>query len=121
MILFAVGKRLSAGAAALVLLAGAVFVLHFVDPVKTAGFPRCPVFVLTGLQCPGCGTARALRALAHGDVWAFVHYNAVLLFVIPLLAALAVRPKWALNPALGRVIVGTIVAWTILRNVFPTC
>ena len=113
-------KRFPACAVALALLAGVVFILHFVDPVETVGFPRCPVFVSTGLQCPGCGTARALRALAHGDIRAFLRYNAVLLFAIPLLAALAVRPNWALNPALGRVVVGTTIAWTVLRNLFPT-
>lgn len=45
------------------------------DPTSAGFFPRCPMFVMTGLQCPGCGTTRALHALLHGDVAAAFAFN----------------------------------------------
>jgi hypothetical protein len=51
-----------------------------------AWYPRCPFFWLTGLYCPGCGSARTLHALAHGDIGAAAGYNILLVCVLPLLA-----------------------------------
>lgn len=34
----------------------------------TSLLPPCPMKWLTGLPCPGCGTGRAARALAHVNV-----------------------------------------------------
>jgi hypothetical protein len=31
-------------------------------------FPKCPVFSLTGMYCPGCGSQRALHAFLNGNV-----------------------------------------------------
>ncbi len=43
-------------------------ILRIFDP-NVAGnvFPKCPFFALTGHWCIGCGTTRAVHALAHGD------------------------------------------------------
>lgn len=41
--------------------------------------PPCPLYYLTGLWCPGCGSGRAIYSLMHGDVASFVTYNPVLL------------------------------------------
>ena len=63
-------KAAAAGAVVVVVL-----LLWSFDP-RTAGFfPPCPWFTLTGLQCPGCGTTRALHALVHGDVAAALALN----------------------------------------------
>ncbi len=64
-------------------LVGAI-TLYSNDPTTSALFPPCPVFALTGLMCPGCGTLRALHALMHGDIgraWAF---NPLLVVTLPL-------------------------------------
>ncbi|MDX1502076.1 MAG: DUF2752 domain-containing protein [Thermoanaerobaculia bacterium] len=43
-------------------------------PALAAALPRCPFLVLTGLPCPGCGSARAALALAAFDpVGALLH------------------------------------------------
>lgn len=45
--------------------------------------PQCPVHMLTGLQCPGCGAQRLIHALLHGDIVGAWHANAFLLLALP--------------------------------------
>ena len=59
-------RRLLAAAAMLALVA-AVAVYFALDPARHP-FPRCMFLTLTGWQCPGCGSQRALHALLHGDI-----------------------------------------------------
>ncbi len=49
----------------------------------------CPVYQLTGLYCPGCGTARALTALAYGKLGEAAGYNPLLIVLLPFGAYLA--------------------------------
>ena len=37
--------------------------------------PRCPVYSITGIPCPGCGSTRATLALIHGDIQKALWYN----------------------------------------------
>ena len=68
---------------------GAAGILWKFDP-RTAGFfPPCPFHAATGLYCPGCGSTRALHALAHGDLGAALRCNALMTVTLPLLLVLA--------------------------------
>ncbi|MGV3516058.1 DUF2752 domain-containing protein [Luteitalea sp.] len=77
-------------ATATVLLIAAIVVLYALDPTRQRLTPPCPYLTLTGLACPGCGLARALHFLLHGDIatafaynpWAFVGAPAVLAFAL---------------------------------------
>lgn len=42
--------------------------LGSVSPYAPGGYPLCPISALTGLACPGCGTARSLHSLVTGDL-----------------------------------------------------
>ena len=53
-------------------------VLFFFDPVRTWFYPQCLFHTLTGLQCPGCGSLRALHALLHGEIRRAVALNPLL-------------------------------------------
>ncbi|MGM9740548.1 MAG: DUF2752 domain-containing protein [Candidatus Cryptobacteroides sp.] len=75
------------------LLAGAAFaaavliVLYFnIDPEDSPWFPKCLFLTLTGFKCPGCGTQRAIHCLLNFDFAAAIHYNAFLLFAIPVMS-----------------------------------
>ena len=68
---------------AAVALAGA-WVVYTFAPASYGFYPRCPFHLLTGLQCPGCGSTRALHQLLHGNVGAAFRLNPMLFALIPL-------------------------------------
>ncbi|MDO4684936.1 MAG: DUF2752 domain-containing protein [Corynebacterium sp.] len=76
--------------APLAVAAGAVcgcFLLHLADPTTPGGpTPLCPTKAIFGINCPGCGSARMIYSLTHLDIPAAVHYNAVGVFALFLLA-----------------------------------
>ncbi len=69
-------------ATAVVLLA----VYYIYDPSRCALFPPCPWYSLTGYQCPGCGSQRALHALLHLRIVEAFYYNPLLVVALPYLA-----------------------------------
>ena len=81
------------------LLAAAVIgagVLYFVPP---ACFPPCPLHVLTGWNCPGCGATRAAHELLHGHIRAALQLNAPLVLAGPVVLAIGF---WQLLSGPGR-------------------
>ena len=96
------------------------------DPSETWWMPKCPVYFITGIECPGCGSQRAVYALLHGDIEKAFEENALLLVMIPFLLVMTyselTREK---NPGLYRrmshpwIIIGIIIlvfGWTLFRN-----
>jgi hypothetical protein len=94
-------------------------------------YPVCFLTRFTKAYCPGCGTTRALEAMARFDFWeAFLYNPFLVLIVIPLLIYLFVI--YALRALLGRdvpsllsspksalpVLVLLAAVW-IFRNIFP--
>lgn len=111
------------------LVAGVVALLVFyatVDPSTSRYVPRCLFHALTGLECPGCGSQRALHALLMGDFRGAWHYNALVVAgIIPVALYLYAeftrirhpRLYALLNSMPAIVIAGiVIVAWGIGRN-----
>ena len=70
------------------LAAGAV--LYCLAPETTPWFPVCGFYKLTGLYCPGCGTARGLHHLLHGDLLGACRSNILIVLCLPLLGYLLV-------------------------------
>ncbi|MEO6149485.1 MAG: DUF2752 domain-containing protein [Mucilaginibacter sp.] len=60
-------------------------VYYFFDPERYSLFPKCPFHALTGLDCPGCGSQRAVHALLHADISKAIGYNLLLVMSLPLL------------------------------------
>lgn len=93
---------------------------------ETAPFPRCPFLMLTGWQCPGCGSQRAIHALLHADISRAWHFNAALVVSLPLLAFMAVASlAKEKHPAAHRLLNSqkvclfwliALVAWAVIRN-----
>lgn len=66
----------------LLLIAGSVY-LYLFEPGRTGFFPPCMFRLLTGLQCPGCGSTRAAHQIVHGHFEAAFMLNPLLLLALP--------------------------------------
>jgi len=64
---------------------GAAVLLRF-PPGQYSFYPQCPIYRYLHIQCPGCGTTRALAALLHGNVTEALRLNAFTTFLIPFAA-----------------------------------
>lgn len=106
---------------AIVLVAGA-WLLYTFPPATTALYPQCVFRSLTGLDCPGCGTTRALHHLLHGRIGEAFRLNPML-FAIMITAACAVpslargeRPQFLARPWFGWGSVAVVMGWWVVRN-----
>ena len=69
--------------------AGCAAILLRFPPTAYSFYPRCPIHEYLHLQCPGCGATRALAALLHGRVAEAMHFNALFVVLLPVLAGYA--------------------------------
>ncbi len=104
--------------AAISLAAAGAVILYRFDPVTAGFYPPCMFHLLTGWQCPGCGTTRALHHLLHGDVAGAFRLNAMLFVTFPVAALALVWRRFATHPVTGWAAVVVTVAWSVLRNVY---
>jgi hypothetical protein len=77
-----------------VVAAGAAAALTYigsVSPYATGNYPTCPLYALTGLYCPGCGSLRSMHSLVTGDVVESFARNPVLPPLALILAVVFVR------------------------------
>lgn len=105
-----------------------VLVYGFFDPTRVSFFPKCLFHQLTGLQCPGCGSQRALHQLLHLNVAGAFHYNAFMVLCIPLLGFLLFAELFAArfprvhqaahNTWFSWTILVIVLLWWLLRNIF---
>jgi Protein of unknown function (DUF2752) len=108
--------------AALVSLATAADVA--LDPQHTH-VPLCPFHSLTGMQCPFCGSLRAVDNLVRGHVTTALHDNLLLVAALPVLAIAWLdwvarrrtgRParRWPTAATVGLVVL--LVGYAVVRN-----
>jgi hypothetical protein len=108
-------------------LSAAAFLYAF-SPAQSLAWVRCPFHALTGLYCPGCGTVRALHELLHGHILSAIDLNPLSMLLLPFLAypflsnvTLVLRgrrsPRVMLPPILGWLLVATVLAFWVLRNI----
>ncbi len=118
------GKFLKIGALVGVVVLG---IFYFVaDPSTFRWMPKCVVYHLTGFQCPGCGSQRAIHALLHGHLGEAWAYNALFVAILPLFLFLGIVERLRnRHPALYNRVYSPptilitallIIAWTIFRN-----
>ncbi|HEU4560410.1 MAG TPA: DUF2752 domain-containing protein [Longimicrobium sp.] len=116
-------------AAATLAAAPAAAVLYLYNPMRVNFYPRCVLFVVTGIYCPGCGVLRASHALLHGHVFTALGFNALFVVMLPfLLYAVAaqvlqaaygrpVLPTRSLTGRQARLVLYVFVAFTLVRNI----
>ena len=91
------------------------------------GIP-CPLYSITGLQCPACGVSRMIIALVRLDVAAAFSYNPFIMITGPVILAYIVcyevrfirsgdgsMGKWDI---LLWVLSGAAIVFGVLRNIF---
>ena len=112
-----------------ILLVVATFIFYIFDPNKVSIFPPCPFLVLTGYECPGCGTQRAIHSLLHLRIGDALRYNSFIIFAIPYILLGVYLEYWGGKnrfPKLEKIFFGKyavmvvligILAYWILRNI----
>ena len=109
-------------------LAALVYLFLFNPAGGTAYFPSCPLRLLTGLYCPGCGTLRGLHQLLHGHLGAALGFNPLMVMALPFIGyaylsytMLALRgsslPRVFVPPMLIRALFWVVIAFGVLRNI----
>lgn len=105
-------------------------IYHDNNPLEHSLFPQCAFFRITGWQCPGCGSQRALHYLLNGDIHESFRMNPLLWVGVPYVAVvLLLRSPWLETRCvrLLNILTGlhacilwlvAIVGFWILRNVF---
>jgi hypothetical protein len=121
-------KNLYFAFAVFILIALSV-VYYLFNPAKYGFFPRCPFYVLTGFDCPGCGSQRAIYCLLHGNLMDAINYNVLLVISIPFLLihffykvkGLILRKdiRWGViyHPLTPKIILVLVMVFWICRNI----
>lgn len=120
------------------IMAGCIVLFTF-NPEDVGFYPRCPSKMLTGYDCPGCGSLRGLHSLLHGDFAAAWRYNpaifvAIFLLILIGIAGIHRRKSIAVHvspgivrfsrktsrivdhPVFPIILLAAIFVWTIVRN-----
>ena len=108
---------------------GGICWFYFFDPAAVDAFLPCPFHAATGLDCPGCGTQRAIHQLLHGNLAAAFQANAMILLILPL-TLLAVL-QWYTRDVLRcnirqtripgvviAVLILIVMIWWVVRNLY---
>lgn len=64
-------------------MATAAFLYFTYNPLEYAWFPKCAFYQLTGLECPGCGSQRAIHAILNGNILEGLRTNPFIIISIP--------------------------------------
>ncbi len=77
--------------------------LAVISPERLAAAPGICVFkAVTGVECLGCGITRAICSALHGNIAAALAHNALVVIVLPALAAFVFVPARKVAPAVAR-------------------
>lgn len=105
--------------AALVALVVVLAVIYyFVDPMEVRWMPKCFWKMMTGTECPGCGSQRMAHALTHGDLRGAWEANAYALCMVPLICFMVwlefFRER---HPRLYRRVYAPVAVWMLVASV----
>jgi hypothetical protein len=106
---------------------GVCATIAVMDPqTRGALSPGCPFRVVTGYDCPGCGSTRALYALTQGDPFRAIDHNVLVVLMLPVLLwawfgwlrhRLGQRSEApTLAPKVTFVFAGVLVGFWVARN-----
>ncbi len=115
-------RRTASLAAVSVVAAAGAWVVYTFAPTAYGFYPRCVFKTLTGWDCPGCGSTRALHHLLHGRFEEAFLMNpmlfvmmAVALFAVPSLIR-GQPPRFLTRPWFGWTAFVVLTSYWIVRN-----
>ena len=92
-------------------------------PSESKYYPKCAFYEWTGMHCPGCGSTRALSALARGRFVDAVRNNPLLVLGGPIIFGLILMQRRreqsgaAAAPKLAWALFAVVVTYFVARNV----
>lgn len=78
-------KKLLKIALIVILIGGFFFVYFLYNPSQHSFFIPCPFKYITGYNCPGCGSQRAIHQLLHLDFIGALRQNPFMVLSLPLI------------------------------------
>ncbi|WP_457207145.1 DUF2752 domain-containing protein [Nocardioides sp. P5_C9_2] len=120
--------RLAGPLGGAVLVVAATLALAVRDPHRAGSWGWCPTQVLTHLDCPLCGSLRAVHDLTRLDLGAAASSNLLLVLALPIVLGLWLRravATWRGGEAMRPVVVppsvwivglGAVGLFTVARN-----
>lgn len=113
----------------LMLVLAVLAMLYLGAPGSESWWLKCPMYQITGWQCPLCGLQRAVHAFLHGNFLEAWRYNPALWLLLPYVAVWVLgsfsetveRSRiYARLTSLRAVLVVAflLLVWCVWRNVF---
>lgn len=65
------------------MLLAALIVFYVFDPQEQDIFPKCAFKTVTGYECPGCGSQRAIHDMLHLQLKQAFSHNALMFLLVP--------------------------------------
>ena len=111
------GRQLTIAAIVWAAIAATSLFLFFFNPASPVNqfFPKCPFRLLTGFQCPGCGSTRACYQLIHLHPIAAFKLNPMFMLTLPfIIYGLLGFTRSAITGRQRRVVIPSIYLWVWL-------
>lgn len=114
----------------LILISGAFFYVYFnFNPIAgKIPFPKCPTYTFLHLNCPGCGSQRAVHELLHLNIAKAFSYNPLFITTLPFLVYIfgvvlynfvfdkKIKIKILYSNTFAKALIYTVIIYSILRN-----
>lgn len=107
-----------------------ILLYKYFNPIDHAFFPKCPIKQVSGLDCPGCGSQRAVHFALNGDLSQAFQQNQLIFLLAPYIILgfylqLVPQPtsgelqlrKLLYGPRAIQIVLAIIILFTLLRNI----
>ncbi len=112
----------------LVLGIGVAFLYFFINPSEVDFLPKCPLYVTTGVYCPGCGSQRATHQLLQLNILGVLQQNVLYFlgililgyhFIVTSLNSILKKNfyNYIYHPKTPLILLVLIIFYWILRNI----